>query len=765
MRGLIPLVLLVIGSAARGDGAPPPWQRTETREPCAAPIRSASRSSATCTSTRATPPTPTSSGRASDPRDAYDFARGRGRSPLADDERGADAHARRIDRPLDFAAVTDHAEFFGEVDLCSTAGLAGLRRPAVPAPAPGRAGPERPVPGRPSAGCSRPASRTRRRRSPFCVAARRRLRRRGRLGLAGDPGRGRGGLRPHRGVRVHDLHRLRAHREPARPPPAPQRHLPQRARAAVRRRATSRPLAGGIPQGLWSAIETQCLERRHRLRRRHHPAQPEPERRRAVRRPGRRRRGAAAPDARAAGRDPPAEGQLGVPLRPARRARRRHRGRAVRLRAASAARTRVPTTGRRRSTSYPLRNLVRNALKDGLAFEETARRRTRSSFGFIGSTDTHNAHRRQRRRDRLGRRPGQRRRDRRRARSRRRAATNPGGLAVVVGGGELARRDLRGARRRETYATSGTRPMVRFFAGDLDGRRVRRRRPRRSAPTRSGTPMGGELGAVRGAASPRFAVCALKDPGTRSAPGTDLQRMQIVKGWVDADGADARAGLRRRGQRRERRRRRSGDLRADGRGRARAVRRLGGSRVRPPASAPSTTRACSRTRPAAGARASARRPGVDPLLAGLRRRRPRRGRRDFADCCRGPANDAFPTPVIQERAWTSPIWYRPEGIAPPARAGRVRQAARPRRPQRCASSSAAPSGLRPAARRPGRPRDATTTRSSPSPSRPAPWGLENAAAARPGSRRPSCASNPMAGRCWRSAPSRSACHTPTAATT
>ena len=34
MRGLIPLLLLVIGSAARGDAAPPPWQRTESRQPC-----------------------------------------------------------------------------------------------------------------------------------------------------------------------------------------------------------------------------------------------------------------------------------------------------------------------------------------------------------------------------------------------------------------------------------------------------------------------------------------------------------------------------------------------------------------------------------------------------------------------------------------------------------------------------------------------------------------------------------------------------------
>ena len=53
--------------------------------------------------------------------------------------------------------------------------------------------------------------------------------------------------------------------------------------------------------------------------------------------------------------------------------------------------------------------------------------------------------------------------------------------------------------------------------------------------------MGGELGAVRGDGSPRFAVLALQDPGTADAPGTPLQRVQIVKGWIDADGAAARA--------------------------------------------------------------------------------------------------------------------------------------------------------------------------------------------------------------------------------
>ena len=52
-----------------------------------------------------------------------------------------------------------------------------------------------------------------------------------------------------------------------------------------------------------------------------------------------------------------------------------------------------------------------------------------------------------------------------------------------------------------------------------------------------GVPMGGDLSGRGDAQAPRFAVSALADPGADDRPGAALQRIQIVKGWVDGAGA------------------------------------------------------------------------------------------------------------------------------------------------------------------------------------------------------------------------------------
>jgi hypothetical protein len=91
--------------------------------------------------------------------------------------------------------------------------------------------------------------------------------------------------------------------------------------------------------------------------------------------------------------------------------------------------------------------------------------------------------------------------------------------------------------RRETYATSGTRPIVRFFGGpalpeDMCGRSDFAR-----TGYFRGVPMGGTLARPADAMpAPRFAVSSLMDAGWAGHPGATLQRAQIVKGWVDGNG-------------------------------------------------------------------------------------------------------------------------------------------------------------------------------------------------------------------------------------
>ena len=111
----------------------------------------------------------------------------------------------------------------------------------------------------------------------------------------------------------------------------------------------------------------------------------------------------------------------------------------------------------------------------------------------------------------------------------------PGGLAVLWAE-ENSREALFDAmRRREAYATSGTRPVVRFFGGAGLAPDLCEQPDFAARGYAEGVPMGGVLPPGDGAA-PRFAVLAARDPGTETRPGTPLQRVQIVKGWLE-DGA------------------------------------------------------------------------------------------------------------------------------------------------------------------------------------------------------------------------------------
>ena len=84
-------------------------------------------------------------------------------------------------------------------------------------------------------------------------------------------------------------------------------------------------------------------------------------------------------------------------------------------------------------------------------------------------------------------------------------------------------------KRRETFATSGPRIQLRMFGGI--GLTAKPTDPRQMIKEgyRLGVPMGGDLGAV--AVKPTFTVYAQKDP-----MGANLDRIQIIKGWVDRFG-------------------------------------------------------------------------------------------------------------------------------------------------------------------------------------------------------------------------------------
>jgi hypothetical protein len=85
--------------------------------------------------------------------------------------------------------------------------------------------------------------------------------------------------------------------------------------------------------------------------------------------------------------------------------------------------------------------------------------------------------------------------------------------------------------RRETYATTGTRMIVRLFGGwDFAPEDAHHRLPANIGYAK-GVPMGGDLSAAPVGKAPSFLVAALKDP-----IGANLDRIQIVKGWVDANG-------------------------------------------------------------------------------------------------------------------------------------------------------------------------------------------------------------------------------------
>jgi hypothetical protein len=86
-------------------------------------------------------------------------------------------------------------------------------------------------------------------------------------------------------------------------------------------------------------------------------------------------------------------------------------------------------------------------------------------------------------------------------------------------------------KRKETYSSSGPHMMVRFFGGfDFETKDAVTRAPAEVGYAK-GVPMGGDLNAAPQGKTPTFLVAALKDP-----IGANLDRIQIIKGWLDKSG-------------------------------------------------------------------------------------------------------------------------------------------------------------------------------------------------------------------------------------
>ena len=110
-------------------------------------------------------------------------------------------------------------------------------------------------------------------------------------------------------------------------------------------------------------------------------------------------------------------------------------------------------------------------------------------------------------------------------------ATGSGGLAGVWAEANTREAIYDALRRKETYATSGTRLRIRFFGGWDYADGLPEQPDWLRAAYASGAPMGGDLPArPDGAGAPRFVVRAVKDPD-----GANLDRAQVVKVWREGD--------------------------------------------------------------------------------------------------------------------------------------------------------------------------------------------------------------------------------------
>lgn len=218
--------------------------------------------------------------------------------------------------------------------------------------------------------------------------------------------------------------------------------------------------------------------------------------------------------------------------------------------------------------------------------------------------------------------------------------TSASGLAAVWATANSREAIASAFQRREVYATSGPRIALRFFggfsfeAGDAKAEDIA------GVGYTKGVPMGADLTAAPAGQSPRFLIDVHRDPQSAA-----LDRVQVVKGWVDTAGQSHEiihdvAW--------------SGERQPDSNGRVPAL----------PSTVDSATASWSDSTGSARLSVVWEDPQFDPAqqafyyLRALEIETPRHQVYDAVALGIDPASTGWPL-TIQERAWSSPIWYTP----------------------------------------------------------------------------------------------------------
>ncbi len=194
-------------------------------------------------------------------------------------------------------------------------------------------------------------------------------------------------------------------------------------------------------------------------------------------------------------------------------------------------------TGDPRKEGQVSGSFVREAFKNGLAIAQEIGGNP-FQFGVIGSSDSHNSGPNVEENNNLGKSGKDATPEIRFANDKagpRNRKSSVGGLAGVWATENTREAIYEAMERKEVFATSGTRLKVRFFASwDWDTLSFEQTNWIEKA-YQLGTPMGGNLRSQdlegRSQKVPSFLIAATKD-----AEGANLDRVQVIKGWVDKNG-------------------------------------------------------------------------------------------------------------------------------------------------------------------------------------------------------------------------------------